>query len=50
MFGTIIKIIKYGMEINWQELDNENPKVTIHSSGYDRSETTGEYGVFQLFG
>jgi hypothetical protein len=29
---------------------NENIKATIPSGDYNRSETTGECGIFQLFG
>jgi hypothetical protein len=29
---------------------NENIKETIHNTDYDRSKTTGECGILQLFG
>jgi hypothetical protein len=51
MIDRLIKIARrYGMEMNVeQKYGNENLKATIPNTDYDRSKTTGECGIFQLF-
>jgi hypothetical protein len=41
----------YGMEMTAKKnKSNKNIMANISNTDYDRSKTTGEYGIFQLFG
>jgi hypothetical protein len=52
MIDKLIKIVSCsGMEMNVEKnKGNENLKAATPSTDYDRSETIGECGIFQLFG
>jgi len=39
----------YGLEMNVQKTEDNNLKATNPSTDYDRSKTTGECGIFQIF-
>jgi hypothetical protein len=43
---------RYGIDMNVEESEvgNGNLKATIPTTEYDRSKTTGECKIFQLFG
>jgi hypothetical protein len=52
----LIEYLKFKDAMDWVSLwgkkidGNENVKTTIPSTNYDRSETTGECGILQVFG
>ena len=52
MMDKLIEIGRcYGMEINVEKNKTiENFKTTIASRNYHRTKTTGECGIFQIFG
>jgi hypothetical protein len=52
MIDRLMKIRRYhGIEMNVEKTqDNQNLKGTVSITEYDRSETTGECGIFQPFG
>jgi hypothetical protein len=39
-----------GVEMNGGKLRFDNPNINVHKTVYDRSKTTGESEIFQLFG
>jgi hypothetical protein len=39
-----------GKEMNVEKYGNEDLRATITTTDYDRLKTTGECGIFQLFG
>jgi len=49
MFSLVWKMLWYGNECG-KNKSNENFMTTIPSNNYDRPKTTGECGMFQIFG
>jgi hypothetical protein len=39
-----------GMEMNGEKVRFHNPNTNVHKTVYDISKTTGESGIFKLFG